>query len=558
MVNTAMRTHLSASTRLILAVLRLSADIAEGFGRAVIDILSKQYPEMKKEMAEDPQFAENPAASIGHKLVAIARKQLQYNDQDAYDAIQDLLVYIVTSKFDFKAETKKGNPGASTWKKALSNIYANLHAKAMSHSFKKFKSGKHTDEEIYADLIWRRTQALGENSRYTWTDKDDEELMNVGNRLVKNGVDIKSIAPTKLRRKNVRDKSLDEAFGKRGEGGEGPEGGVGRMPQDADTIEGMPLDEKAAKKSFLDALDQLIPDLKQSFPLTNDKLPAQRMLFDFIFDEDGSGTFLPDVKANMGQATDFRNYLEEISTRAGPNAKEAQAILKRYGKRWSGFVGDTRTRLMKSIQNFVEEYLPENEYEQLWNAFYSDITPQSAEKIQTRKNLEQLSYLRNVDLRKLLRMEERQKLGLLSDKETKERSSLRQRLLKDIAEENAEFQSELERYKKRMLTYLEKQSRYSDLPPEKQPKLPIKRPVKPKKPLSLDEQLKTVMAEDGEKIRREVEEEFKIKLDQDEQKKKEKEVAESLAEDANAEVDARYDAKHGVAAFFKRFLPEFP
>lgn len=553
MVNTAMRTHLSASTRFILAVLRLSADIAEGFGQAVIDILSKQYPEMKDEMTEDPQYAENPAASIGHKLVAIARKQLQYNEQDAYDAIQDMLVYIVTSKFDFKAETKKGKPGASTWRKALSNIYANLHAKAMSHSFKKFKSGKHTDEEVYADMLWRRNQALGGNVRYTWTDKDDDDFMDVGKRLVNKGVDLKAIVPTKLRRKNVRDKSIDEAFGKRGEEGGAPEGGLGRMPQDLDTAEGMPLDEKAAKKSFLDALDQLIPDLKRSLPLTNDNLPAQKMLFDFIFDEDGSGTFLPDIKANMGQATDFRNYLEEISTRAGPNAKEAKEILKRYGKRWSGFVGDTRTRLMKSIQNFVEEYLPEHEYEQLWNAFYSDVTPQAAEKIQTKRNLEQLSYLRNVDLRKLLRMEERQKLGLLSDKEMKDRSSLRQRLLKDVANENAEYQKDLDRYKKRMLTYLEKQSKYSDLPPEKQPKLPIKRPVRPQKPLSLDEQLKTVMAEDGGKIKQEVEEEFKIKLDQDQRNKEEVELAESLAEEANAGVDAR----HGVAAFFKRFLPEF-
>ena len=535
-----MHIRLSASTRLILAVLHLSADIAEGFGKAVIDILQKQYPEMKQELAEDPAYAENAAASIGHKLVAIARKQLQYNEQDAYDAIQDLLVYLTSSKFDFKAKSKKGNPGAKNWRQALNNVYTNLRGRAMSRSFKKFKKGKATDEEIYADMLWRRNQVINENPRYSWEDEDDDELNSLGAELVKGGVDIKSIVPTKMRRKNIRDKSIDEAFGKRGEGGGAPEGGEARLPD-----EGMAVDDKAAQKSFLEALDPIVPDLIRSLPLTADGLPAQRFLFNFLYEEEDSGAFSAGIDSNMKKATMFRNYLEEISMRQGPRSDEAKAILKRYGNRWSGFVGDTRTRLLKSIQDFVEEYLPDHEYEQLWDEFFSDTSPKKVEDIQIRKDLKQMSDQRGKDLRKLIRMQERDKLGLLNEKEKQGINSLRKRLQKEISQEYRDREIEWD-------AYMKKRSEFTDLPPGKQPKL--KRPSAPlKKPATLDEQLKAAMIEFGESIRNEVEEEFKLMLENEEKIGKEAELAESIADEANVEVDA----KHGVASFFRRFLPDW-
>ncbi|HEY8094510.1 MAG TPA: hypothetical protein VIE65_00255, partial [Methylobacter sp.] len=70
---------------------RLYAGIESDFGKAILDILRKQYP--------DQEITESPAA-VGNKLMAIARKQLQNSDQDAMDAIQDLLTYLTTgSKF---------------------------------------------------------------------------------------------------------------------------------------------------------------------------------------------------------------------------------------------------------------------------------------------------------------------------------------------------------------------------------------------------------------------------------------------------------------------------
>lgn len=527
-----MRIRLSVSTRFILAVLHLSASIAEDFGQSVIGILSKQYPEMIEEMKMDDKYSENAAASIGHKMLSIARKQLQYNDQDAYDAIQDMLTYMVSSKFDFKSDTKKGKSGASTWRQALNNVYSNLHAKAMSNSFKKFRKGKYTDEEMYSDLLWRKSQHDVGSTRYKWTPEDVTKLEQLEQALVAKGVNLDKITPTKLRRKNVRDRTIDEAFGKRGEDGGEPSGGLGKIPQDMGSTEGLPVDEKAAKKSFLNTIDEIVPDMVNNLPATQEGLRAQKFLFDFIFQEDGSGTFLPDIKANMGQASAFRDYLEEMSMGSGPNAQEASDILKKYGKRWSGFVGDTRVRLMKSIQEFVEKYLPESEYEQLWDEFFSDVTPQAAERANLKGEEAKIQYQRDLDLRKILRMQERASLKLLSPKEEQDLNKLRKRVQKEISDEYMKKMVEINR--------INKSARG--------------RNVKvPEKPLTLDEQLKIVMNEEGDKIKKQVEEEFKLKLESDEKQKLEQEEAEAIADEAIEEVDAR----RAISSFLNRFMPEY-
>jgi hypothetical protein len=540
--------------------MRLSADIAEGFGRAILSILQKQYPEMRREMAEDEKYKENPAAAVGHKLLAIARKQLQYNDQDAYDAIQDFLVYLTSSNFQFKSPTKRGNPGASTWRHALGNIFSNMHTRAMSHSFKKFKAGKHTEEDLYSDLKWRKNQFDQGNKRYNWTEDDEDELARLEQALRTKNVDINKIVPTKLRRKNTRDKTLDEAFGKRDEGGS-PSGGLERMPVSPESSMGMPSDERAAKKSFMEVLDEVVPDLQNElnqpeyrtvdrtpdFPVG---LPAQRFLFEYIMSEEGTGSFLPDIKANMGQASEFRDWLEERATRPGPNGKEAREVLKRYAKRWSGFVGDTRLKLMKSVQSFMEDALPEQEYEQLWNEFFSDTTPRQVEKLKERRDLEAVRYQRGRDLRALIRMMESSKLGLLSTKEQSDMTKLKQKIGREIEDEMTDavvsaqnkYKKDMEQYSKMLDSYMRKREQVSHLPVEKQPKLDRPEKPKPVNPAAIraaigpfDAQLKYAYAEWGEDITKAIEKELGHQI----QKEDEEKAAADIAEQAIAEVDQR-------------------
>ena len=120
MIPQAGRPILANSIRLIMAMLKLVAGIEANFGRALLDILARQYPEAKAEIAK-----EQPAA-LGGRMLAMARRELQNDNQAAMDAVQDFLTYLVSSKFNFKAQTKSGGPGASTWQQAVRNSLSNI------------------------------------------------------------------------------------------------------------------------------------------------------------------------------------------------------------------------------------------------------------------------------------------------------------------------------------------------------------------------------------------------------------------------------------------------
>jgi len=224
---------------------RLYADIEANFGKAILDILKQQYPD--QDINEDP-------ARIGHKMMAIARRQLQGSDQDAMDAIQNLLTYLTTGpqwerdesgkivkdEEGEKVPTQEPKPwdfakDSNTWQEALNKIYSNLRTTAMGGS-------------------------MG-----------------------------------KMRRKK-KERTIEEAFGRRPEGGGAPEGGEERMPTEDETLLGKALDDKAAVKEFIDLIDEHKDDMRASFSDDTQKL------FDLIF-EDEIGDFGSDIKANMGQAT---------------------------------------------------------------------------------------------------------------------------------------------------------------------------------------------------------------------------------------------------------------
>lgn len=526
--------HLSASVRFILAMLRLATSMEEYIGRSIIDILKSQYPEMTQEMAQDPEYQENPGASIGHDLMNIAMRQLQHNPQSAFDAIQDFLVYLVQSDFDFKKKTKKGNPGAATWRAALNNIKSNVRTRSMSSSMKQYKRGEISNEERYADLKYQKVQAERGNKRYEWTEEMESELKDLEKKLEaelkeeKEKRTVGDIEPTKLRRKNIRQKSLDEAYGQRGEGGGAPEGGEGRIPDPGESLTGMPLDEKAAQKSFMDTLDQIVPDLKDELPLTTimyqgqtRRIPAQRFLFEFVYEHGGLGGFSSNIKQNMGQSTEFLKFLKGITTSNRGDAEQAQFILdskapvsqhklegskSKEKDRWPAFVGELRRDLLESIQEFTKEFMSNEEFDTLWEEFFRDITPKKAEQTQLLEEASRIGEQRKIDLRKVLRDRERNKKGLLSPAEKEKLIKLERRLTSDI---NEEYNKEMLEFKRNLAEFRVKQSEYIDMPEEKRPK--IKRPQVPEKPLSLDEQLKLTELESGDVIRDEVEDELEEK-----------------------------------------------
>lgn len=346
------------SIRLILAMFRLYADIETDFGKAILDILKKQYPD--QDVNEDP-------ARVGHKMMAIARKQLQGSDQDAMDAIQNLLTYLTTgSQYEtdekgvIKRDPETGEPverkepkpwdfakDSDTWQQALDKIYSNLRTTAMGGSM------------------------------------------------------------SKMRRKK-KERTIEEAFGRRPEGGGAPEGGEERMPTGEETLLGKALDDKAAVKEFIDLVDEHKDDMRASFS------DDTRKLFDLIF-EDEVGDFGSDVKANMGQATALKEKHPELY--------EANA------KRWSGFVGDLRKKLLKEIWDYIENEMSHNDFVRLRDQFFADVDPSAVRRMEREKEEGKASYQRMLDENKVARLKAKlEKEGELSGKDQKDLDRLTDRL----------------------------------------------------------------------------------------------------------------------------------
>lgn len=403
---TAPDVRVSASIRLVYAMLRLAADIETQFGKYILDLLKRQYP--------DGEPIDLTATQIGHMMVNRAKKELQNDYHAAQEAVQDFMMKIMAKKgggvnkpeFDFKAPTQKGNPGAATWRAALKNILNNIRTTAMSQSMKKFRKVDPSDGEAFADLKWKKDQSA--KGKYDWTDEEQAEMDELAAALKADGQDPDKIPAAKAVRKGQRTRTIDEAFGTRGEEGGDPSGGEARIP-DTGTGLGKALDDKAAIKEFMDLLEEEVPNLRKTLS------PEELALFDLIF-YDEVGGFGSDIKDNMGQASELKDKLMQ--------SEPGKAIVQKNEKRWSGFVGDTRKKLLSRINDFVENTLSPAQQQVLYDTFFSDTTEGELESAEQKKEAEKDSYQRGIDERKMARYKWEIEQGTISDKDKKSYESL--------------------------------------------------------------------------------------------------------------------------------------
>jgi len=344
------RPVIAASIRFIYAMMRFYAGIESSFGKAVLDILKKQYPD--QEITETAQ-------SIGNKMMMVGRKQLQGNDTDVQDAIQNFLSYITTGstyETDENGVIQRDEDGepimrttgkpwdfrkdSDTWQEALRKMLNNLRTTAMSGSIGKSK-----------------------------------------------------------RKKNER--SVDDAFGTRGEDGGAKSEGEARIPTPTDTELGKALDDQAAAHEFFSAIEEWIPELVQTLT------PEEKIIFESIMDDDG-GSFGSDVKENMGHATVLKAKFQE----------KLPEVYAKHEKRWSGFVGDTKKKLLKKIEEFAENELPESVYDTLYDTYGAD--PKESERIEMEKSKGKEDYQKGIDERKVARLKaEYDEPGTTEDRKAK-------------------------------------------------------------------------------------------------------------------------------------------
>jgi len=356
--------RVSASTRFILAMFRLIASIEADFGRAIVDILKDQYPDQKVDI--DP-------ASVGFKLMNIARRQNQGDDQRAMDALQDFLSYLVGA-------------GPATEKEVRIEV-----------DDPKSPTGKRPDTKT----VYERSDAwnFATQTADTWQGALDAIYSNLRLRAMS-----KSMEQSKRKK---REKSIDDTYGQRDEGGGSPEGGEGRIPTPSESSLSKALDDQTSVKKFIDIIDEMIPELRKSLGTDT------RKLFDLIF-YDEVGGFGSDIKDNMNQAPAF--------------AKKHPDLYEKNKKRWSGFVGDLRKKLLNEIWTFVENHMSDEELGVLWDEFYSDTTPKGVEKLEGEKIKRKEDYQQGIDERKLARFKWMAQQGTLGEKDKISYSNLDKKL----------------------------------------------------------------------------------------------------------------------------------
>lgn len=227
-----------------------------------------------------------------------------------------------------------------------------------------------------------------------WNDALRNMYSNLRNRAMS-----ESMGTTKRKK---RERSIDQAYGQRDEGGGAPEGGEGRMPtpEGGEGVGGAPslgqaLDDKAGVKQFVDLIDDHIGDLKAFLP------EDERKLFELIFDDD-IGSFGSDIKENMSQATALKEKHPDL--------------FQKNAKRWSGFVGDLRKKLLESIWEYVDTHLTKQERSALRETFFGDVDPAYVRRKEKEKGAGKLDYQQGIDERKLAKWKWQDQQGQLDDK----------------------------------------------------------------------------------------------------------------------------------------------
>lgn len=426
MTSVASPVRIAASIRLALVMLRLAASIEDGFGKAIMNILRQQYPDQVQDI-------DLTATQMGHMMVAKARKELQNDTQAAYDAVQDFLLKITKANGgkgqDFRNHAK-GGQGATTWRQAFRNILSNVRTTAMSSSMRKYRKIDPSDAEALADLKWKKQQS--ESGKYEWSEEEEKELLELTAAMKADGQDPAAILPKKAERKGRRDRTIDEAFGKRGEDGGDPSGGEAYISDEKGLgggggISKKPLDDKAAMKEFYSLIDEHIGELKAHLG----KTPGARELFTLVFDLDVGG-FGSDIKDNMGQASELKNLLADGKVEGkdvpGFPSEESKALYEKNSKRWSGFVGDLRKKLLDEIWEYISAYMTKQERDVLRDHFFGDTPASQVRSMEREKEKEKGQYQGGIDERKMSRLKWKAQQGQLTDAEKKTMESLSKKL----------------------------------------------------------------------------------------------------------------------------------
>jgi len=388
------------STKTSIPEIDTDAIKARDFGNSLIAVLQRN--------SFLGEFANDSPESIGRRLISIAKYQLAGNLQKAYDAIQDLLKYYVTSDYDF---TKR----ADNINQAILKVFGDLKSRSMSRS-KSERQYKHkSDIDEMSALLWKKnkveSKSLFKGIPIKWTSKDEQRFRSLGEKLKGDGIDSSIITPKPPDMTSERKEEFaEEAFGTRSDSGVS-EGGIDKIPEGAQKfleIGDAEVDTLSGEKHFIKILQSHFPEIKSTL---DDK---EKLLFELIV-EQGSGFYnsAKEIKKKDGTTEIVESKKkwsgsllpgEEHNMNLGGAWKEACLLENPTWVSWyqdrPGRLTKLREVLLDKIQSYLDNKLPKEDYEVLYSTWNT-----SGGKV-IDKDLERFQYERGRLERKKQKLEE--------------------------------------------------------------------------------------------------------------------------------------------------------
>lgn len=118
-------------------------------------------------------------------------------------------------------------------------------------------------------------------------------------------------------------------------------------PQDLDEAEEAGMVPAADDTEELKSDKDFHQEMRDTLDDVMKELPKEEALLLRFMAEEGVGEFSPDIEANMGLGSRFREWLIEIGK---------EDVAKAHARRWSAWFGETKERLLRDVKAFIDAY----------------------------------------------------------------------------------------------------------------------------------------------------------------------------------------------------------
>jgi hypothetical protein len=399
-------------------------EMLKNLGRGAASIL---YQEKKEDGSKAFPDCPNPGSSASGVFIDWGRRlynqaKRQFGDPEV--AVQEKFLYYLKSGHKFS----KGDKGAKTADQAINYMGMDIKKGAQTMSRRQNKLRQKTKLEKamegYAKLLWKKNAIADGVAGVKWSARDTSSMERFQKEIEAEGIDISTIQPQKTVSDSDRAKSIDEAFGTVGEGGDAPSGGEGNMPTPRtdifDPSHTTPLKHTLSPEEGAEEYEvesEIMPLLSEFYRRLPDD---QKILWDIILTEEEGGFFEPGTigdQHNMHQQVLFKEKCTELGR---------SDILAKFSNK-NYFNDKVRKPLLNGLRAYINDEIGPDAWDLLYDRWSGGEDFKTVNAPQEQKEIRNHEFLKGQEESKLKRaLEEYEKSG--SDKSFKDIKRIEEKL----------------------------------------------------------------------------------------------------------------------------------